>query len=193
MRPIPPSTSVTCSSIWSDYRNPELRSAGKVDYVVAANWKGIVENYNECLHCPGVHPELNALSNYMSGDEIEGDGAWCGGSMTLTAEGATTMGSGGGHATDRPPIDGLSQEDLSSVLYVALFPNALVSFHPDYVMLHTLYPRAPDRTDVVCEFFFEADTVEAAGLRSLRRDRVLGQDQPPGLVRLRARPEGRRL
>ena len=57
------------------YRNAELRSAGKVDYVVPANWKGIVENYNECLHCPGVHPELNALSNYMSGEEIEGDGA----------------------------------------------------------------------------------------------------------------------
>ena len=69
------------------YRNAELRSAGKVDYDVAANWKGIVENYNECLHCPGVHPELNALSNYMSGEEIEGDGAWCGGSMTLTGDG----------------------------------------------------------------------------------------------------------
>ena len=56
------------------YRNAELRSGGKVDYVVPANWKGIVENYNECLHCPGVHPELNALSNYMSGEEMEGDG-----------------------------------------------------------------------------------------------------------------------
>ena len=27
----------------------------------------IAENYNECLHCPGVHPELNALSHYLSG------------------------------------------------------------------------------------------------------------------------------
>ena len=83
------------------YRTAELRSAGKVDYDVAANWKGIVENYNECLHCPGVHPELNALSHYMSGDEMEGTGAWCGGSMTLTSEGADDDGaSGGGHATD---------------------------------------------------------------------------------------------
>ena len=46
---------------------------------------------------------------------------------------------------------------------MALFPNALVSLHPDYVMLHTLYPRAPDRTDVVCEFFFEPATMEAPG------------------------------
>jgi glycine betaine catabolism A len=143
------------------YRNAELRRGGSIDYVVAANWKGIVENYNECLHCPGVHPELNALSNYMSGEEVSGDGAWCGGSMTLTGEGAATMGSGGGHATPRPPIAGLAGEDLGSVLYLALFPNALVSFHPDYVMLHTLYPRAVDRTDVACEFFFEPSTMEA--------------------------------
>ncbi len=143
------------------YRTEALRSGGKVDYVVEANWKGIAENYNECLHCPGVHPELNALSNYMSGEEITGAGAWCGGSMTLTGEGAETMGSEGGHATNRPPIEGLQGEDLTSILYFSLFPNALVSFHPDYVMLHTLFPKAPDRTDVVCEFFFEPRTIEA--------------------------------
>ena len=32
---------------------------------VNANWKVIAENYNECLHCPGVHPELNALSHFL--------------------------------------------------------------------------------------------------------------------------------
>jgi Rieske 2Fe-2S family protein len=143
------------------YRTETLRSGGKVDYAVAANWKGIAENYNECLHCPGVHPELNALSNYMSGEEITGEGAWCGGSMTLTGEDASTMGSEGGHATNRPPIEGLEGEELKSILYFSLFPNALVSFHPDYLMLHTLFPKAPDRTDVVCEWFFEPRAIEA--------------------------------
>jgi Rieske 2Fe-2S family protein len=143
------------------YRTETLRSGGKVDYAVRANWKGIAENYNECLHCPGVHPELNALSNYMSGDEITGEGAWCGGSMTLTGEGAETMGSDGGHASTRPPIEGLEGEDLKSILYFSLFPNALVSFHPDYLMLHTLFPKAPNHTDVVCEFFFEPRAIEA--------------------------------
>ena len=72
------------------YRLAELDRAGEIDYEVDANWKGIAENYNECLHCPGVHPELNALSDYMSGEEVDGEGAWCGGSMTLR-EGAATM------------------------------------------------------------------------------------------------------
>ena len=79
------------------YRLGELRRAAAITYDVDANWKAIVENYSECLHCPGVHPELNRLSHYLSGEEYEGAGAWCGGSMTLT-EGAETMASDGGHA-----------------------------------------------------------------------------------------------
>jgi Rieske 2Fe-2S family protein len=67
--------------------------------------------------------------------------------MTLR-EGAETMGTGG-----RPNI-----VDTRDILYFALFPNALISLHPDYVMLHTLWPRAVDRTEVVCEWFFEPGT-----------------------------------
>ena len=143
------------------YRNVELVGGGRVEYSVEANWKGIAENYNECLHCPGIHPELNRLSNYMSGEEFYGAGEWCGGSMTLTAGDAATMGSGGGHASSRPPITGLTEAEERSVLYFALFPNALVSLHPDYVMLHTLYPRGPGETEVICEWFFEQRSVEA--------------------------------
>jgi Rieske 2Fe-2S family protein len=141
------------------YSNDALRRGGRLTYEVAANWKGIAENYNECLHCPGVHPELNALSDYMSGEGLYGAGAWCGGSMTL-AEGAETMGKEGGHG-GRPPIASLEESDLPNILYFALFPNALISLHPDYVMLHTLWPREPGRTDVVCEFFFEPATMAA--------------------------------
>jgi Rieske 2Fe-2S family protein len=133
------------------------RARGTV-YEVQANWKGIAENYNECLHCPGVHPELNALSDYRSGDSQFGAGRWCGGSMTLN-EGADTMGTGEGHATNRPPISGLDEREANSVYYFSLFPNALVSLHPDYVMLHTLWPKAPDRTEVTCEWFFEPETM----------------------------------
>ncbi len=85
---------------------PELERASGTVYDVKANWKGIAENYNECLHCPGVHPELNALSDYRSGEEVLGDGNWCGGSMTLN-EDAETMALGEGHASapaaDRGP------------------------------------------------------------------------------------------
>ena len=40
------------------YPLAELRSAHRIVYRVAANWKVICENYNECYHCGPVHPEL---------------------------------------------------------------------------------------------------------------------------------------
>ena len=33
----------------------------RLTYSVAANWKVIAENYNECYHCGPVHPELSRL------------------------------------------------------------------------------------------------------------------------------------
>jgi glycine betaine catabolism A len=153
------------------YRLTGLERAAAIEYDVAANWKGIAENYNECLHCPGVHPELQALSDYMSGEEVIGAGAWCGGSMTLR-EGHSTMAieqtpdraksRSGSAPSRRPPIEGLTEKEADQVVYLALFPNALVSLHPDYVMLHTLWPRAADRTEVICEWFFEPRTMAAA-------------------------------
>ena len=104
--------------------------------------------------------------------------------MTL-AEGVEDMTVDG--ARTRKPIDGV---DVRSILYFLIFPNTLVSLHPDYVMLHTLWPKAPDRTEVVCEWFFEPEAIEAAGLRPVRRRRVLGPGQPRGLARLRAHPAG---
>jgi len=143
------------------YRLDELRRGARISYEVEANWKLIAENYSECLHCPGVHPELNRLSHYLSGESVSGAGAWCGGSMTLS-EHAETMAREGG-TNHRPPIKGLTEKDLRSVYYYLLFPNVLVSLHPDYVMLHTLWPRAVDRTEVVCEWYFERATMAKEG------------------------------
>ena len=171
------------------YRVEALGRAGQASYEVAANWKAIAENYSECLHCPGVHPELNRLSHYMSGEVLDGAGAWCGGSMTLT-EGASTMGREGGHAQHRPPIDGLSGADLSSVLYFVLFPNTLVSLHPDYAMLHTLVAALGRSHRRGLRVVLRACDDRRPGLRPLGRDRILGPGQPRGLARLRAHREG---
>ena len=66
------------------------------------------------------------------------------------------MATNGGGPT-RPNIEGV---DPRKVLYFAIFPNCLISLHPDYVMLHTLWPRGAGRTEVVCEWFFEPGVTE---------------------------------
>ena len=54
----------------------------------------------------------------------------------------------------RAYLPGLSEAQRQQVVYFAIYPNLLLSLHPDYVMTHTLWPRAHDRTEIVCEFHF---------------------------------------
>ena len=128
------------------------------DYEVAANWKVIVENYQECYHCTSIHPELCAVSAPDSGDNIELAGNWIGGSMTLLPH-AQTM-SLDGHS-EGVAIAGLNQPANRSVMYVALLPNLLISLHPDYVMTHQLVPLSPGMTRIRCTWSFPRDVAEA--------------------------------
>jgi len=48
--------------MYEPWRMDELRTAQQTVTELKANWKILVENYNECLHCPTVHPELVAVA-----------------------------------------------------------------------------------------------------------------------------------
>ena len=129
----------------------DLRMRRRISYDVRANWKLIVANYNECLHCPVLHPALNRLTDYMGADNAPPSSAYIGGSMGFKA-GVETMSTDGKRRRDYLP--GLTDAQRQQVVYYAVLPNLLLSLHPDYVMTHTLWPRAVDRTEIVCEFHF---------------------------------------
>ena len=130
------------------YSPERLHLRAEHTYEVAANWKVLVENYHECYHCPLIHPELCAVSPPTSGDNYDLPGAWVGGTMELR-DGMTTMSLDG--ASAGRPIDGV---DPGHVRYLGLFPDLLVSLHPDYVMTHRLTPLAADRTRIECQWLF---------------------------------------
>ncbi|HEY5025131.1 MAG TPA: aromatic ring-hydroxylating dioxygenase subunit alpha [Acidimicrobiales bacterium] len=136
-----------------------LRRATRHDYVVQANWKVIIENYQECYHCPMIHPELCAVSPPRSGENyrVAGAGAWVGGWMALR-DGAQTM-SLTGHSGGTG-LRGLDARERREVLYLVLFPNVLLSLHPDYVMTHVLRPIGPERTAVGCTWSFAPEDLE---------------------------------
>ena len=50
------------------WRMQDLRLGHRTVYDIKANWKLLIQNYNECLHCPNLHPALNKLSHYLSGE-----------------------------------------------------------------------------------------------------------------------------
>jgi Rieske 2Fe-2S family protein len=137
---------------FADWDLARLQVGGRVEYDVAANWKLIVQNYSECYHCPLIHPALVALSPADSGRNDLDEGPFLGGYMNLTHPGSS-MTLGGG--TSRLPLGRVSGEDLGRVYYYSLFPNTLLSLHADYALAHTLWPLAPGRTRIVCEWLFD--------------------------------------
>jgi Rieske 2Fe-2S family protein len=76
-------------------------------------------------------------------------------------EGMATMSLDG--ASGGVPLRGLDAEGLRTVIYLNIFPNVLVSLHPDYVMVHRLTPLAADRTRIECTWAFAPETVDQAG------------------------------
>jgi Rieske 2Fe-2S family protein len=146
--------------IVAPYEPSRLVVAATHTYDAAANWKILTENYHECYHCPTIHPELCSVSPPHSGENYASSGTWIGGWMELR-DGAVTM-SLDGHS-DGVPLRGLAADALRTVIYVGIFPNVLLSLHPDYVMTHVLVPRAVDRTVIECSWAFAPEAVNAPG------------------------------
>ena len=142
------------------YEPERLVIAGRHDYDAAANWKILTENYHECYHCPVIHPELCKVSPPKSGENYPPQDAWVGGWMDLR-DGMDTMSLDG--TSQGIPLRGLDAQGLRTVIYVNIFPNVLLSLHPDYVMTHRLVPLAVDRTMIECTWAFAPETADAPG------------------------------
>jgi Rieske 2Fe-2S family protein len=141
---------------------PERLVAGATHhYEVEANWKVVAENYQECFHCPNIHPELCRVSPPRSGENYVGhEGTWVGGWMKLMPN-AETMSFDG--RSGAPPLRGLDEATRRRVEYLGLLPNLLLSLHPDYVMTHRLEPLAPGRTAIECQWLFDPDALASDG------------------------------
>lgn len=136
-----------------------LRTARSIEYHLACNWKLVFQNYSECYHCPPVHPQLDRLSPSDSGRNDLTEGPVLGGYSALR-EACSSMTATG--ETRRPPLPGIRGDDLRRVYYYTVFPSMLLSLHPDYVMVHYVRSLSADRTQVVCAWLFDPETMRRA-------------------------------
>ena len=132
-----------------------LRVFHQVRYDVAANWKLVFQNYSECLHCPMIHPELNAVIPYRSGANDLVEGPFLGGYMEIAPPNQSATLSG--RACGLPISATLGAEDRQRGYYYSLQPNLLLSMHPDYVNYYLIRPESPERTTVESEWLFHPD------------------------------------
>src|SRR5438128_2898273 len=140
---------------------PALLSARRIEYDVRANWKLMFQNYSECYHCLGVHPELSKISPHDSVENDLTEGPFLGGFMRIASDKSLTM---SGH-TCALPVGDFGDEDFRFVSYYSIFPNMLMSLHPDYVMVHQLEPQSPERTLILFDWFFHPDAFKRVDFR----------------------------
>jgi glycine betaine catabolism A len=145
---------------FSHWNIPILQPAKRIEYDVRANWKLMFENYSECYHCPGVHPMLSKISPYDSAENDLAEGPFLGGFMKINPGKSLTMSGNAcalGIEHDHEREHEHEKESTQRVFYYSIFPNMLLSMHPEYVMVHQLWPQSPERTLIVCDWLFHPD------------------------------------
>jgi Rieske 2Fe-2S family protein len=139
----------------ANYALDRLRTGSSLRYDVRANWKVILENYNECYHCAGVHPELCRIVpafKQRAGSELDWErgiehraGAW-----TFTFDGTSA----------RRPFAELNDDERTRHKGELLYPNFMLSLSADHAAAFTLWPQSPERTSIVCDLLFDPAEME---------------------------------
>jgi glycine betaine catabolism A len=133
---------------------------------LACNWKVFWDNYNECLHCPGIHPELCDMvpvykKGIMSASEAPD---WQPGSEPNSnlKPGAQTWTMTG--AACGPEFPNLTErERANGYNFVTLYPSMYVVAHVDYVRSVRLMPTGPDTMRLTAEWHFPRATLDQPG------------------------------
>lgn len=129
-----------------------LRLGRRVEHEVAANWKLLIENFQESHHFATVHRALERWTPFARSSSFVADGAWLGGTMDLVDEAETVSLDGSAHG--RPWLGGQSAAERRRVHDYFCWPNLLLSVQPDYCLSYRITPLAPGRSRVTADILF---------------------------------------
>jgi glycine betaine catabolism A len=136
----------------------ELVVGRSIIYDVAANWKVLAENYNECYHCGPVHPELcDLVPSFRKRGGAELD--W--GQGIPHRPGADTYTLSG--TSPRASFPGLNDVEQVNHFGELIYPNLMLSLSRDHVAAFVLRAVAADRTLIDCLVMFHPDEVALPG------------------------------
>jgi Rieske 2Fe-2S family protein len=129
----------------------------RITYEVEANWKLILENFQECYHCGTIHPELvEAIPAFRASDTSTNGYETSGYAF---AEGREAFSMSGRRQLPRLPH--LRDDGDLKYFGMVLRSNAFLSLTPDHVITHQFEPISPTRTRAVCDWLFPADVVQS--------------------------------
>lgn len=149
-----------------------LAVAHRFTKLMKCNWKIFWENFNECLHCPGVHKHLSQLvpiygrglmarhddpewERHADNDSPEFSGALRAGAETWSQDGRA-------HGPKFPNLN--AAEQAAGQTYATHLPSVFVVGHVDYVRTVSLRPIGPEETELTAEWLFTPEALASEGL-----------------------------
>lgn len=141
----------------SQFNLSNLVVGHRATYDIHANWKLVFQNYNECLHCPSIHPELSRVLPFDSAENDLIDGPFVGGPLKIKPgnQSATMTGRACGVLVS----DKIVGEERTRAYYYTFMPNMFLSLHPDYCNYYIIEPISVDQTRVTSEWMFHPRTL----------------------------------
>lgn len=132
---------------------------------LACNWKVFWENYSECYHCPGLHPELcRVVPLYREGllsyaDSRTSLPPQAQDTRPRVAPGFTTWTLDG--QSKLPLIEGPNAADRAlGVVFASFTASLFVVAHPDYVRSVRILPRGPERVELTVDWLLPPGVAE---------------------------------
>ena len=135
---------------------------------IKCNWKIFWENFNECLHCPNIHPELSELvpvfkrrimnikdhPNWVQ-DYNEEDPKFSGG-LRKNAQTWSNDGSAQGNI-----ISNLNEDDIQKGhSYSSSWPSVFIGAYADHIRIVRVLPKGPETVELVSEWLFQKETLD---------------------------------
>jgi len=162
------------------------KTAARETVIIRANWKLVAENFLECYHCPGTHPELAKVMSYvrafdsarLAEERRQFATRWEAETRKLGhVTGANKRDEGVCHSVSRIPIregyvtqsrDGKAVAPLmgelksydGGVTSIQFFPNNWYVANNDYGMLARFTPLAVQETEAEITWIVHRDALE---------------------------------
>jgi choline monooxygenase len=116
----------------------QLRMLRRDTYQLASNWKIVVENFNECYHCPIAHPKFSELIDTEK--------------YRVDTE----------HVYFSTYYGPLLRSQAPGVTYATLWPNVMfaLSGNPASMQVICAHPKDAEHTEQTVDYFFAEDLSE---------------------------------
>ncbi|MCX7287258.1 MAG: aromatic ring-hydroxylating dioxygenase subunit alpha [Rhodobacterales bacterium] len=142
-----------------------LVSAHRREWDMACNWKIFWENFNECLHCPGVHPNLSKrVPAFARGINAPNEAVdWTPDTPPVPSlnDGACTWTVNGKSCGPEFP-DLTEAERAEGAGFLTFYPTCYITAHVDFLRVGTLKPLGRERTLLTIDWLVAPETLAAS-------------------------------